>query len=88
MGAKRSKTSVSLACLGVCLFASIKRQNGRTNRPNFVWDLTSPQEGLWKFEFLKLCLHQNSFFFNLKNPRNFSIKSAKCLLVFVLQCTP
>ena len=54
--------------LSVCLFVSNKRQNGWIDRAQFFCGTSrDPREGLWRIEFSKICLHQNSIF---KNPRN------------------
>ena len=53
------------------------------SEPYQKFDSRDPREGLWMINFLKICLHQNSFFKNFENPRNFFLKSAK-FLVFVL----
>ena len=54
--------------LSVCVFVSNKRQNGSTDRAQFL--CVTPcdlKEGLWMIEFSKICLQQNSIFENARN---------------------
>ena len=75
---------INLACLGVCLFVSNKRQNGWTGEAQIFCGISrDPREGLWIVKFSKICLHQNSIFENFENPRNFFWKSAK-FFVFII----
>ena len=50
----------------ICLFVSNKRQNGWTDRVQiFCVTSRNPRESLWSIEFSKICLHQNSIFYNV-----------------------
>ena len=85
-----------LVCLFVCLFVCNKRQNGWTDRAQFFCGISrDPREGLWMIKFSKICLHQNSIFENLKNPRKFFYKireiffcSRRTLMLFVIKENP
>ena len=64
-------------CLGVCLFASNKRQNTKTDRAQiFCGTSRDPREGLWMIKIVNTCLHQNSI----------SIKFIKILKIHEIFC--
>ena len=68
----------NLACLGVCLFVSNKRQNGWTDRtPILCGASRDPREGLWMIKILEFCVKTFFIFVNFwkrpKNPQTFFI---------------
>ena len=77
--------------LSVYPFVSNKRQNGWTDRAQiFCGTSHDPRDGLWMVKFSKICLHQNSFFENFENPRNFflKIRNIFCFYYLLTRRTP
>ena len=74
-------------CLSVlvflAMFVSNKRQNGWTDRAQILCGTShDPREGLWRIKISKLASNKIRFSLNLKNPRNFFIKSANFFSLF------